>query len=111
MSLRTSASLPARSSGAMYRIVPTIFPSSVSCCAVASTGDDSTRCFARPKSSSFTPDFVSITFDGFKSRWMIPCRWAFSNASAISIPYRSTARVEVDPRRSAGPAFSLRNAP
>ena len=42
--------------------------------------------FARPKSSSFTPDFVSITLPGFRSRWTIPCRCALSSASAISIP-------------------------
>ena len=28
--------------------------------------------FARPKSSSFTPDFVSMTLPGFRSRWTIP---------------------------------------
>ena len=42
--------------------------------------------FARPKSRSFTPDFVSMTLPGFKSRWTIPCRCALSSASAISMP-------------------------
>ena len=28
--------------------------------------------FARPKSSSFAPDFVSITLPGLRSRWMTP---------------------------------------
>ena len=46
--------------------------------------------FARPKSRSFTPDFVSITLPGFRSRCTIPCRCAFSSASAISTPKRST---------------------
>ena len=41
--------------------------------------------FASPKSSSFTPDFVSITLPGFRSRCTIPCRCALSSASAISI--------------------------
>ena len=42
--------------------------------------------FARPKSSSFTPAFVSMTLPGFRSRCTIPCRCALSSASAISIP-------------------------
>jgi hypothetical protein len=42
--------------------------------------------FAGPKSRSLTPDFVSITLPGFVSRCTIPCRWALSGASAISIP-------------------------
>ena len=42
--------------------------------------------FARPKSRSFTPDFVSMTLPGFRSRCTIPCRCALSSASAISIP-------------------------
>ena len=42
--------------------------------------------FARPKSSSFTPDFVSMMLPGFKSRWMIPLRCAASSAPAISTP-------------------------
>ena len=29
--------------------------------------------FARPKSSSLTPAFVSITLPGFRSRWTMPC--------------------------------------
>ncbi len=44
---------------------------------------------ARPKSRSFTPDFVIITLPGFRSRCTIPCRCALSSASAISIPYLS----------------------
>jgi hypothetical protein len=42
--------------------------------------------FARPKSNSFAPAFVSITFAGFRSRCTIPCRCALSSASAISAP-------------------------
>jgi hypothetical protein len=41
---------------------------------------------ASPKSSNFTPDFVSITLPGFKSRCTIPCRCALFRASAISTP-------------------------
>ena len=42
--------------------------------------------FARPKSRSLTPDFVSITLPGFRSRWTMPWRCALSSASAISMP-------------------------
>ena len=44
---------------------------------------------ARPKSSSFAPDFVIMTLPGFRSRWTIPSRCARSSASAISAPYRN----------------------
>jgi len=40
--------------------------------------------FARPKSSTLTvPSGRSVTLDGFRSRWTIPCSWAASSASAI----------------------------
>ena len=40
--------------------------------------------FARPKSSTFTvPSDRSLIFAGLRSRWMIPCSWAASSASAI----------------------------
>ena len=42
------------------------------------------RLFARPKSSSFAPDRVSITLPGFRSRWTMPARCARSSASATS---------------------------
>src|SRR5579871_6935826 len=40
---------------------------------------------ARPKSISLAPDFVSMTFPGFRSRWTMPERCALSRASATSI--------------------------
>ena len=96
MSLRASASLPSSCSGAMYWKVPSTVPRSVSgwlaCISVASrdTPDDTSRPaawnFARPKSRSLTPDFVSMTLPGLRSRCTIPCRCALSSASAISIP-------------------------
>ena len=54
------------------------------------------------KSSSFTPDLVSITLAGFRSRCTIPCRCALSSASAISTPYRSVCSTGSGPfaRRS-----------
>ena len=52
---------------------------------------------ARPKSSSFAPDFVSMMFEGFKSRWITPVRCAFSSASAISSPYRRSIFVGSGP--------------
>ena len=79
----------------MYWNVPRIVPASVrfSFWLPITVGSDVTAdctggaiAFARPKSRSFTPDFVSITLPGFKSRWTIPCRCALSSASAISVP-------------------------
>ena len=40
--------------------------------------------FARPKSSSFAPDFVSMTLAGFRSRWTMPFRCAAASAAQIS---------------------------
>ena len=40
---------------------------------------------AKPKSSSFAPDFVSMTLPGFRSRWITPRRCALSSASTIWI--------------------------
>jgi len=50
-----------------------------------SAGDFSSAiALARPKSSSFTfPSDVTLTFAGFRSRWMIPLSWAASRASPI----------------------------
>ncbi len=62
--------------------------------------------FARPKSSSFTPDFVSMTLPGFKSRCTIPCRCALSSASAISIPKRSVCSVGSAPLSSRSASVS-----
>ena len=49
-------------------------------------GPTGATALASPKSRGFTPDFVSITLEGFRSRWTIPWRCALSSASAISIP-------------------------
>ena len=55
--------------------------------------------FARPKSSSFAPVFVSMMLPGLRSRWTMPARCALSSASAISIA--DTAA----PGRAAADAF------
>ena len=94
MSVRASASLPSSCSGAMYWNVPRIVPSCVRFCAGATVGsavkpdvcDAGPMALASPKSRSFTPDFVSMTLPGFRSRCTIPCRCALSRASAISMP-------------------------
>jgi hypothetical protein len=76
----------------MYWKVPRIVPSCVRFGPavgneVSAAGFDvAAIAFASPKSRSFTPDFVSMTLPGFKSRCTIPCRCALSNASAISTP-------------------------
>ena len=44
--------------------------------------------FAKPKSSSFTPLFVSMTLPGLRSRCTMPARCALSSASAIWIAIR-----------------------
>ena len=41
---------------------------------------------ASPKSSSFTPDFVSMTLPGLRSRCTIPAACAADSASRISMP-------------------------
>jgi hypothetical protein len=92
MSVRGSAGWPSSCSGAMYWKVPTIVPCSVS--GLSSVRSDesaspvrgSSPVRARPKSRSFAPDCVSMTFPGFRSRWTMPCRWAASRAKAIWIP-------------------------
>jgi hypothetical protein len=80
MSLRASASLPSTCSGAMYCTVPRIVPCAVPGGVVAirvrpdiEIGPAGfARSFARPKSSSFAPVFVSMTFAGLRSRWTMP---------------------------------------
>ncbi len=101
MSVRASASVPSNCSGAMYWKVPRIDPSAVSgvravplsAFMVSDESDTgpSTPIRARPKSSSFTPLRVSITFPGFRSLCTTPLRCAAARASAISRPYRSTS--------------------
>lgn len=88
MSLRASASSPSSCSGAMYWNVPRIVPSVVSgfCIVAPSTTTSIAALFARPKSSSFAPDLVIITFAGFKSRCTTPARCARCSASAICAP-------------------------
>jgi len=102
MSVRASASNPSSCSGAMYWNVPKIVPSCVSgfCCVarlVAAVMPSVTELvpllassLARPKSSNFTPDFVSMMFPGLRSRWTMPCLCARSRAFAISPPMRVT---------------------
>ena len=101
MSLRASAASPCRTSGAMYWKVPTMEPFCVSGEAAEVSeaklmvGVEGVRPlapvmaisgFARPKSINLAPDLVSMMLAGFRSRWMMPWRWAFSRAEAISMP-------------------------
>ena len=80
--VRASASLPSSCSGAMYWNVPRIVPSAVSGASVGRQTADTERTLAgrrgavtcaSPKSSSFTPAFVSMTLPGLRSRWTMPC--------------------------------------
>ena len=105
MSLRASASLPSSCSGAMYWKVPRMVPCCVRCCGDAIVGSDvapevcaaGARTFARPKSRSLAPLFVSMTFPGLRSRWTIPWRCALSSASAICIPIGSSWSSVIGP--------------
>src|ERR1700683_3549301 len=72
ISLRASAGLPSSCSGDMYCMVPRIVPCTVSGRLMVGEAPGSpckiSSSFAKPKSSSFAPVFVSITFAGFNSR-------------------------------------------
>ena len=53
---------------------------------------------ARPKSSTFTvPSGRSLMLAGLRSRWMIPCSWAASSASAISLAMGSASSTAKGP--------------
>jgi hypothetical protein len=54
--------------------------------------------FARPKSSSFTPERVIMTFPGLRSRCAIPRACAAARPSAICAPIRSTSATGSAPR-------------
>ena len=93
MSLRLSASRPFACSGDIYAAVPSRTPTPVIMAGDVIVGEAVTSAgrprlpacasFARPKSSTFTtPSGVILMFEGFRSRWMIPCSWAASRASA-----------------------------
>ena len=101
MSVRASISscLPSTCSGAMYCNVPRIVPSAVTAlfivgsCEAGVTGATSCASFAKPKSSSFVPDLVSMMFPGFRSRCVMPLRCALSSASAISMANCNTCWI------------------
>ncbi len=74
------ASTPASCSDDMYWYVPSTVPAAVKGFAsvASSSGPAASEASAldraSPKSSSFAPVFVSITFPGLRSRCTIPCR-------------------------------------
>ena len=54
--------------------------------------------FANPKSSTFTvPSVRTLTFAGFRSRWMIPCSCAASSASAICFAIGNASSTGIGP--------------
>jgi hypothetical protein len=78
MSVLLSRTFPRACSGLMYAAVPRMTPVSVG---LRVTVGDSDRCpfsfdvnaFARLKSRTFAfPSSVSLTFEGFRSRWRMP---------------------------------------
>src|ERR1039457_6666053 len=56
--------------------------------------------FAKPKSSSFAPDFVSMILPGFRSRCTIPAACAAASALAIWMANSSTSDNGSAPRFS-----------
>ena len=54
---------------------------------------------ASPKSSTFTtPSARSLMLAGLRSRWMIPCSWAASSASAICLAMGRASSSGIAPR-------------
>ena len=90
ISERLSTGTPRACSGLMYPAVPSRTPSRVGDNVAvgeltrSSPAANGSAAFAKPKSSTFTrPAGVTIMFDGFRSRWMIPFSCAAPIASAI----------------------------
>ena len=94
MSARLSTVRPRACSGDMYAAVPRMIPACVMAGEVSvgdSNGDPAavaappgSIALASPKSRTLTvPSSRTFTFAGLRSRWMMPCPWAASNASAI----------------------------
>ena len=67
--------------------------------------------FARPKSISFAPLFVSMMLPGLRSRWVTPVLCALSSPSQISIPYFRTCSSGSGPFLSDQPASHLPETP
>ncbi len=61
--------------------------------------DSSTSGRARPKSTSFTPCGVRNTFDGFRSRWMMPRACSADRAASMPNPMGSACAALSGPRR------------
>jgi hypothetical protein len=113
MSAPLSTGLPRACSGDMYAAVPRIMPTPVICTGVVIVGD-AVSCglmadagsiaFAKPKSNTFTvPSSRTLMFAGFRSRWMIPCSWAASRASAICFAIGNASSSGMGP-------FAIRSA-
>ena len=111
MSLRLSTALPRACSGLMYAAVPSIMPTPVIIAGDVIVGDAvasmrpplaGSSAFANPKSSTFTvPSGRTLIFAGFRSRWMMPCSWAASSASAICFAMGSASSTGIGPSRDA----------
>ena len=87
-SLRVSTISPRACSGERYWAVPT-----TACCWVT-VAAESSMARAIPKSMTFTmPVEVSIMFPGLMSRWTIPARWEYSNASRTPVTISTASEM------------------
>ena len=96
-SVRLSTPAPVACSGLMYAAVPMTIPARVApplsvAESASASADAASSALARPKSSSLMrPSGSSLMFAGLRSRWMMPCSWATSSASAICEAVRSAS--------------------
>ena len=82
--------------------------------ALASTlsAETGSKAFASRKSSTLTaPSGRSFMFNGFRSRWMMPCSCAASRASAICLAMGSASSTESVLARCGPPGWAPRPSP
>jgi hypothetical protein len=104
MSVRLSTVSPRACSGLMYAAVPRTTPARVPTAVtvgafIDSGAPEAPSTLASPKSSTFTvPAGRALMFAGFRSRWMMACSCAASNASAICFAMERASVSDIAPR-------------
>ena len=119
--MRESSSLPLACSGDMYATVPMAEPGLVRCSSAmrgfdgvagGSDGRGGLRDLGQSEVEDFgVPRLVTKIFAGLMSRWTMPCAWAASSASAISMPSESSVPVPWDGCRCCASASRRRGIP